>query len=114
MQQRFCPLCDRTFQEGEAVLRCEGCSVLHHPGCWVTNGGCATKNEHRVTPAAMAYTTGEVNAGAPRQPGEGTRFVPPVIGAEDDLPEPIPFRPASRPVEIGATHHEPAPQVIGA
>ncbi|MGI8927401.1 MAG: RING finger protein, partial [Tepidiformaceae bacterium] len=54
-QQRFCPLCNRAFNEGEAVLRCEGCEVLHHPGCWVKNGGCATPSEHRVAPIALAY-----------------------------------------------------------
>ena len=40
------------------MLRCEGCAVMHHPGCWVTNGGCATQGEHKVTPIAQAYSTG--------------------------------------------------------
>jgi hypothetical protein len=95
MQQRFCPLCDRVFQEGEAVLRCEGCGVLHHPGCWVTNGGCATQTDHRVAPAAMAYTTSnrDVGAAAPH-PGEGTRVAP--LPQAEAIPEPIPF-PISRP-----------------
>ncbi|MBN9494403.1 hypothetical protein J0H33_13825, partial [bacterium] len=41
-EQRFCPLCNRVFTAGEAVLRCEGCGIMHHPACWVTNGGCST------------------------------------------------------------------------
>ncbi|HET7738977.1 MAG TPA: RING finger protein, partial [Tepidiformaceae bacterium] len=53
--QRFCPLCDKVFSPGEAVLRCTGCDVLHHPGCWVTNGGCATANPHESAPVAQAY-----------------------------------------------------------
>lgn len=76
------------------MLRCDGCGVLHHPGCWVTNGGCATETEHRVAPAAMAYTTSERQGGAPApHPGEGTRpgpMAPPP--AEIGAPEPIPFR----------------------
>lgn len=72
-QQRFCPLCDRSFLEGEAVLRCEGCGVMHHPGCWVTNAGCATPTEHKMTPIAQAYSSSRpVGAEAPH-PGEGTR-----------------------------------------
>ena len=91
--QRFCPLCDRTFQEGEAVLRCEGCSVLHHPGCWVTNGGCATEAEHRVAPAAMAYSSLERPSGSQApHPGEGTRMAPLPAQNEEPLPDPIPFR----------------------
>ncbi|MGE3076341.1 MAG: RING finger protein [Dehalococcoidia bacterium] len=97
-QQRFCPLCNRAFQEGEAVLRCEGCSVMHHPGCWVTNGGCATEANHRVTPAALAYTSRESIPGAPApHPGEGTRTAPPPLIEDPTVAsEPIPFRPAAR------------------
>jgi hypothetical protein len=79
----------------------------------VTNGGCATQSEHRITPAAMAYTSGEPRPGSPAtHPGEGTRLAPPVA-EDEELPEPIPFRPAQRPVEIGGTY-DPAPPVIGA
>lgn len=96
--QRFCPLCDRSFQEGEALLRCDGCGVLHHPGCWVTNGGCATQTDHRISPSAMAYTANERQSGSPApHPGEGTRagpMAPPP--AEIGAPGPIPFR-ATRP-----------------
>ena len=113
LQQRFCPLCDRAFQEGEAVLRCDGCSVMHHPGCWVTNGGCATEAEHRITPAAMAYASGELRPGSPgAHPAEGTRAsaLPEPVGVE--AAEPIPFRPAHRPMEIGGPAEQPT--VIGA
>ena len=70
--QRFCPVCDRPFLEGDAVLRCEGCSVLHHPSCWVRNEGCVTAEEHHSAPIAEAYGGGRP---APRMPhpAEGTR-----------------------------------------
>jgi len=111
-QQRFCPLCDRSFEEGEAVLRCEGCGVLHHPGCWVTNGGCVTQTEHKVAPQAQAYTSGSRSPGVPApHPGEGLRTtVPPAP------PAPIPFRAAPRPPDspaepetVGSQH--PSPEV---
>ncbi|MEO8538744.1 MAG: RING finger protein [bacterium] len=117
--QRFCPQCDRSFQEGEAVLRCDGCGVLHHPGCWVTNGGCATQTEHHVSPSAMAYSANERTVGsAAPHPGEGTRVAPTPAQAAEPLPEPIPFRPTRPPVAaavgddgpvIGAT--APAPMI---
>ncbi len=85
--QRFCPLCDRPFTEGEAVLRCEGCGVMHHPACWVKNDGCATQGEHTRAPQAQAYTSQRPLAHQAPHPGEGTRrtardggpapFVPP-------------------------------------
>lgn len=79
------------------MLRCEGCGVLHHPGCWVTNGGCATDAEHRVAPIAQAYTTGARPPGAQApHPGEGTRATPPPQQPPAETPEPIPFRPAGR------------------
>ncbi|MBK7726349.1 MAG: hypothetical protein IPI33_14305 [Dehalococcoidia bacterium] len=105
-QQRFCPICNRAFQEAEAVLRCEGCSVLHHPGCWVTNGGCATQADHRVTPAAMAYPHSDRPGGTPApHPGEVASAPPPATS------EPIPFRPASRSPE--GTSDPDDPLVIG-
>lgn len=79
------------------MLRCEGCGVMHHPGCWVTNGGCATQAEHRVAPQAMAYTTGARPPGAPApHPGEGTRAGATPPPPQDTTPEPIPFRPLGR------------------
>lgn len=54
-RQRFCPVCDRLFNEGEAVLRCGSCRVLHHPGCWVKNNGCATDGPHDARPQPEAY-----------------------------------------------------------
>jgi hypothetical protein len=93
--QRFCPLCNRPFAQGEAVLRCEGCTVMHHPGCWVTNGGCATEASHKVLPVAMAFDGG-APAGQPApHPGEGTRVAP-----RPDTPanpnQPIRFEPRPR------------------
>jgi len=94
------------------VLRCEGCSVLHHPGCWVTNGGCATETEHRVAPSAMAYSGNDRAASVPGgHPGEGTRLAPVAAPASLDPPEPIPFRPVQRPVEAAVPDDGP---VIGA
>lgn len=72
-QQRFCPLCDRAFEEGEAVLRCEGCGVMHHPACWVRNNGCVTQTEHKKTPIAQAYTGMRPIGGPVAHPGEGIR-----------------------------------------
>ncbi|MEO6399080.1 MAG: RING finger protein [Tepidiformaceae bacterium] len=90
--QRFCPLCDRAFQEGEAVLRCEGCGVMHHPGCWVTNSGCVTQGEHKVTPIAQAYTTGRsISVPAPH-PGEGARTQDPNTPGSAPRPLPTPAR----------------------
>lgn len=75
------------------MLRCEGCMVLHHPGCWVTNGGCATQSEHRIAPAAMAYSALERQPGAPApHPGEGTRMAPLPSPEPDTGHGPIPFR----------------------
>lgn len=77
---------------------------MHHPGCWVTNGGCATQVEHRVAPQAMAYTTGARPPGAPApHPGEGTRTAPPPPPSQAEPPDPIPFRPLGRP------QHPPQP-----
>jgi hypothetical protein len=76
---------------------------MHHPGCWVTNGGCATQTEHRIAPQAMAYTSAERPAGTPAQhPGEGTRLGPLPAAAESPAPAPIPLRPLRQ--------HEPAVQ----
>lgn len=106
--QRFCPLCDRAFQEGEAVLRCEGCGVMHHPGCWVTNNSCATQTEHKVTPIAQAYTTGRPIGGQAPHPGEGTRVISPVPPADSPAQEPVPLHP--RPLQPEARAEWP---VIG-
>ena len=108
--QRFCPLCDRPFEESEAVLRCQGCGVLHHPACWVRVGGCSTQRQHDVVPAALAYTTTAVAEQAPH-PGEGTRrferpgvpALPPnepdsgLVGTGLERPASPPPRPSWRP-----------------
>lgn len=86
---------------------------MHHPGCWVTNGGCATEAQHRVAPSAMAYTAHERPPGDPApHPGEGTRISPPPAAIETP-PDPIPFRPAHRPqAAVPPLEEEPGP-VIG-
>ena len=73
LQQRFCPLCDRPIVDGEAVLRCDGCGVLHHPSCWVKNDGCVTESEHLSNPIAQAYTPMRMTGGEAPYPGEGVR-----------------------------------------
>lgn len=71
--QRFCPLCDRAFVEGEAILVCEGCGVMHHPSCWVRNNGCSTPDDHDVKSVARAYqSTGHI-APSSFQPSESMR-----------------------------------------
>ncbi|MGE5596603.1 MAG: RING finger protein [Hyphomicrobiales bacterium] len=80
--QRFCPLCDRAFEEGEAVLRCEGCGVMHHPACWVRNDGCTTRTDHKKAPIAQAYSTIRGDTSAPgaarevRRALESSRYSP--------------------------------------
>lgn len=59
----------------------------------MTNGGCATEAEHRVAPAAMAYSAMERPAGAPApHPGEGTRMAPLPPESPEEGAGPIPFR----------------------
>lgn len=96
-QQRFCPLCDRAFADGEAVLRCDGCGVMHHPGCWVKHGGCATPREHASNAIALAYETNGRSSSQAPHPGEGTRVRVPPLGsipseAPDDEPGELPGR----------------------
>ncbi|MGH2611223.1 MAG: RING finger protein, partial [Tepidiformaceae bacterium] len=114
-QQRFCPLCDRSFSDGEAVLRCEGCGVMHHPACWVKNGGCATKTTHQSVPVALGYPTERAISGQAPHPGEGTR----VIGEEEaedafDPPEPIPVGSRAPGGGAGSATPQESEVVIGA
>lgn len=85
-QQRFCPLCDRSFIPGEAVLRCAGCAVMLHPACWVRNGGCLTEGEHERKPDAVAYSRAPVVL-FPESPGGGP---PPLRRQVEPLPAPRP------------------------
>ncbi len=104
--QRFCPLCNRAFTAGEAVLRCAGCDVLHHPGCWVKNDGCATHADHEARPVAVAYENRETAIAAPH-PAEGTRVLKPQKPAGD------PFEPADGDGEgIGAVIGGARPPMI--
>ncbi|MCS7294291.1 MAG: SH3 domain-containing protein [Chloroflexota bacterium] len=73
-EQRFCPVCDEAFIEGDAVLRCAGCGVLYHPRCWVREDGCPAPGEHDRTPIALAYS---IAAPGPRP----TVTSPPVISS---------------------------------
>ncbi|HET7737337.1 MAG TPA: SH3 domain-containing protein, partial [Tepidiformaceae bacterium] len=84
---------------GEAVLRCTGCDVLHHPGCWVTNGGCATANPHESAPVAQAYgMDAPVVSGPAPHPGEGIRTFPrPPAEPPVERGGPIQFSPRARP-----------------
>jgi hypothetical protein len=79
--QRFCPVCDAPFARGEAVIRCDGCGVLHHPACWNRNDGCQTKAEHVSRPVAIAFGVTPEPAPA-QQIGESQR------PARSELPRP--------------------------
>src|SRR5512139_2032709 len=73
---------------------------MHHPGCWVTNGGCATEAPHRSTPTAMAYSSGDRLAGNPQpHPGVGTRSA---ADQRPDTSDPIPFRQGQLPRDAGS------------
>ncbi|MGH2632615.1 MAG: hypothetical protein ACRDG3_04325, partial [Tepidiformaceae bacterium] len=89
------------------MLRCEGCGVMHHPGCWVTNGGCGTPTQHASTPLAQAYSTGRATGDEAPHPGEGLRVSAPARGIYPTDPihaprpaEPVPVfeAPGRRPV----------------
>lgn len=72
--------------------------MLHHPGCWVSNNGCATTEPHEAAPQAMAYPDAERPPGAPaRHPGEGTRTAPPPSSP------PHPPQPTTPDPVVGAT-----------
>ena len=66
---------------------------MHHPGCWVTNGGCATQGQHKVTPIAQAYSTGRPISDPAVHLGGSTR----AQGVQGDdpavVPLPLPPRP---------------------
>jgi hypothetical protein len=49
---------------------------MHHPGCWVTNSGCATQSPHKSTPMAQAYSTSRAAGAQAPHPGEGVRVAP--------------------------------------
>ncbi len=101
--QRFCPVCNRAFTRGEAVLRCSGCNVLHHPGCWVTNNGCATSDPHRSTPVAVGFEGGP----AAPPPGERVRRLPTLQG--DPSRTPVTFSPRPRSSESTPPSTTPSP-----
>ena len=82
-RQRFCPVCDRLFNEGEAVLRCTACEVQHHPACWVRNNGCATDGPHNASPRPEAY-------GIAPLPVPVQAEVPANRPAREPLPAPVP------------------------
>ena len=81
-------------------MRCEGCGVMQHPGCWVTNGGCATQGEHKVTPIAQAYSTGRAVGEPAPHPGEGTRTREAPGGEHAAEPIPSQTRPQPPPLAI--------------
>jgi len=109
-QQRFCPTCNRAFDDGEAVLRCAGCAVLQHPGCWVRKAGCATPGEHNAAPQAVAYVAVRSEAATVPHPGEGIRIrssrvvggAPgPEIAADENAGSVIPMRRTTPQAETG-------------
>ncbi len=138
VQQRYCPLCDRSFIPGEAVLRCEGCEVMLHPACWVRNDGCTTEGEHAREPKAIAYDRAVIlfpsEPGVPAQPEPARaparliRPLPPpgepVIGAgladatrahaplESDY-RPVPPRRYEPPGEGPGSPKKPLPKIYG-
>lgn len=65
---------------------------MHHPGCWVTNGGCGTRTEHTSTPLAQAYSTGRATGDEAPHPGEGIRVASPARSAYASSPVPGPAR----------------------
>lgn len=71
---------------------------MHHPGCWVTNSGCATQGEHKVTPIAQAYSTGRPIRDPAPHPGEGTRTSELPRVETPAAPVPIPARPQPPPL----------------
>lgn len=99
-QQRFCPLCDRGFVDGEAVLRCSGCRVLHHPSCWVKNDGCITEQAHTRTPVAEAYGALDPGAAPGSHFGEGTRLGAAPQTVIGPLGTSAPRRPPPRPQQL--------------
>ena len=40
-ENRNCPYCLSPIGENEERVRCPKCGVLHHRGCWKTNGKCS-------------------------------------------------------------------------
>jgi hypothetical protein len=48
---------------------------MHHPACWVKNGGCATNTTHQSVPIALGYPAERPAGGQAPHPGEGTRVM---------------------------------------
>jgi hypothetical protein len=61
---------------------------MHHPACWVKNGGCATNTTHQSVPVALGYPAERPVGGQAPHPGEGTRLlVDDDMEAGDEAPE---------------------------
>lgn len=87
---------------------------MHHPGCWVTNGGCATESAHRSTPIAQAYSTSRAIGAEAPHPGEGLRVAGPRGAAPSvQRPSPPPRRRVREPNDQGEPEPE-AEAIIGA
>lgn len=65
---------------------------MHHPGCWVTNGGCGTRTQHASTPLAQAYSIGRSAGEEAPHPGEGLRVTTAARGIYPTDPLPAPPR----------------------
>ncbi len=63
---------------------------MHHPACWVKNGGCATNTTHQSVPVALGYPTERATGGPAPHPAEGTRvIVDGAAGDDDEAAEPV-------------------------
>lgn len=98
--QRFCPYCGQSFLSGEAVLQCSGCSVMHHPACWVRNGGCSTAEPHEQGIVASSF-------GAAAQQDQPAQAAP--VPPEDPGPEPRWARPGAAQPERSVSPSDAAP-----
>ncbi|GAB4335820.1 MAG: hypothetical protein Kow0010_23420 [Dehalococcoidia bacterium] len=108
--QRFCPTCNQSFSEGEAILRCKGCGVFQHPACWVRVGGCVTDRPHETDSEPLAYS--RLNPPPPPRlsPADAPAPAQPIAIEARRRPEPPP---AARPAQHGQSTRMPADPVIG-
>lgn len=64
-----CPVCGKTFAQGDDIVVCPECGAPHHRGCWKELGRCAHEEKH---------SAGEVwSAAAPSpEPSQATALCP--------------------------------------
>lgn len=92
---------------------------MHHPGCWVKHGGCATQPPHESQAMALAYGGSTSHpAGEAPHPGEGTRVrvpqlepLPPEHGmVEDEETSRAPVQLAPRALREQRGHESQGPE----